>query len=287
LKGRDPNPDKTGDENRLFFCRPFLEGEQKLFIRLRFVYNKTMDGLIGKERIDDLQWGGLRIIQTPELFCFGTDSVLLAGFVRVGREDTVADLGCGSGVLSILIGGKNPGCRVYAVEIQEESAQMAQRSVLLNGLENVTIVHDDLKNAHKIFPRCNVVVSNPPYDRIGAGKVPGSESRRIARQEVMADFGDIARSAARLLGDGGRFYFIHRAERLAEVIATLKGARVEPKTARFIHTRMRDKAKLVLFCAQKNAGEGMEILPPLVILDNDGAYTPEVRKLCGTEEKDG
>lgn len=246
-----------------------------------------MEGLKENERADDLQWGGLKIIQNPALFCFGTDSVLLAGFVRVGRGDTVADLGTGCGILAILIGGKNPECRVYAVEIQPELADMAQRSAALNGLKNVVILQGDLKNAHMAFPRCDVVVSNPPYDRVGTGKAPANESMRIARQEVMATFRDIAHAASRLLGDGGRFYFIHRAERLSEIVTALRAARMEPKAARFIHTKSGEKAKYVLLCAHKNAGEGMEILPPLIVLDDGGAYTDEVQKLYGTEEKDG
>ena len=122
-----------------------------------FVYNMIMEITKTNERIDDLQWGGLQIIQNQNLFCFGTDSILLAGFVHVKSGEVVADLGAGCGILSVLIGGKNPGCRVFAVEIQEALANMAQRSVRLNGLENVSIVKGDLKDVHRRFPRCNVV----------------------------------------------------------------------------------------------------------------------------------
>ena len=246
-----------------------------------------MERLKDNERIDDLQWGGLRIIQNPDLFCFGTDSVLLAGFVRAGKGDTVADLGAGGGILSILICGKNPGCRVYAVEIQESLAEMAQRSITLNGLQNVTVVRGDLKNAHRLFPRCSIVVSNPPYDKVGSGKVAKNESLRIARQEVMATFPDIARAASRLLGDGGRFYFIHRAERLSELLAALSQAHLTPKTMRLIYSKAGENAKYVLLCAQKSAGEGMEIAPPLVVLTDAGYYTEEARKIYGTEARDG
>lgn len=252
-----------------------------------FVYNTTMEEIKTNERIDDLMWGGLKIIQNPDLFCFGTDSVLLAGFVRTGRGDTIADLGTGSGILAILLGGKNPDSRVYAVEIQAALADMAQRSAALNGLANVTIIRGDLKNAHRLFPRCGIVVSNPPYDKVGSGKTSMNESLRIARQEACATFLDIARAAARLLGDGGCFYFIHRAERFSELIGTLHSVRLTPKTARFIHSKAGEKAKYVLLCAHKNAGEGMEILPPLIVLDDEGNYTKEVKKIYGTEAGHG
>ncbi len=269
-----------------------LRGKQCnfLYIPSGFVYNKAMEEIKTNERIDDLQWGGLKIIQDPNLFCFGTDSILLAWFTRVERGDTVADLGTGCGILSILIGGKNPKSHVYAVEIQKELFDMAKRSVALNGLKNITVVHGDLKNAPRIFPRCNVVVSNPPYDRVGAGKASPNKSRRIARQETLATFRDIARAAARLLGDGGRFYFIHRSKRTAEIFADLRSVHLTPKTARFIHTRVQEKAQYVLVCAVKNGREGLEVPPPLVVSDGDGNYTQEVAKIYGTdgmEEKDG
>ncbi len=251
------------------------------------MYNDAMESLQANERLDDLQWGGLKIIQNPDLFCFGTDAVLLAGFVRTDAGDTVSDLGCGCGILSILIGGKNPKCRVYAVEIQKALADMADRSVRLNGLENVKIVCGDLKDMPGVFPRCNVVVSNPPYDRVGRGKASPNESQRIARQEIRADFADIAHAAARLLGDGGRFYFIHRSERIDELFATLRSWKLAPKRMRFIHSKIGKKAKYVLVCAHKNGKEGVEVLPPLIVLDGSGNYTKEVRRIYGWEETDG
>lgn len=246
-----------------------------------------MEELKANERIDDLGWGGLQIIQNPDLFCFGTDSVLLAAFVRVEKGEIVADLGAGCGILSVLIGGKNPECRVYAIEIQKELFELAKRSVDLNGLGNITVAHGDLKNVSNIFPRCNVVVANPPYDRVGAGKASPNQSRRIARQEACATFRDIARAAARLLGDGGRFYFIHRSERAAELFADLRFVHLTPKTARFIHTRAHEEARYVLVCAVKNGGEGLAIPPPLVVLNREGSYTEEVAKIYGMEREDG
>lgn len=249
----------------------------------QFVYNTIMEKLKENERIDDLQYKGLRIIQNSELFCFGTDSVLLANFAQVKKGETVADLGSGNGILSILIGGKNPGSRVYAVEIQDALYDLAARNAELNGLHNVTVIQGDLRDAHTFFPRCNVVVCNPPYERMGTGKASPNESHRIARHEIKCTFDDIAASASRLLGDGGRFYFINRAERLIELSSTLLQYGLQPKTARFIHANSRERAKYVLMGASKNGGQGLQIMPPLIVYDENGSYSKEVKILYDGE----
>lgn len=244
-----------------------------------FVYNTIMVCLKSGERIDDLQYKGLKIIQNPELFCFGTDSVLLASFAQIKRGDTVADMGAGSGILSILIGGKNPNNRVFAVEIQDTLADMAQRSVVMNNLANVTVISGDLKEAYKNLPQCQVVVCNPPYERMGTGKASPNESHRIARHEVKCNFMDVACAASRLLGDRGRFYFINRAERMVEMVTTLLKFNLQPKEARFIHANSCERAKYVLMAASKNGGEGLRIMPPLFVYMEDGSYSQEVKTL--------
>lgn len=231
------------------------------------------------ERIDDLQYGGLKIIQNPAYFCFGTDSVLLAAFTRIKKGETVADLGSGGGILSILLGGKNPAARIYALEIQEALAELARRSVEMNGLLNVKVVRGDLKEAHRLLPRCQAVICNPPYDRPGTGKLSASESCRLARHEILCTFADVARAAGRLLGDGGRFYCINRAERLAELAVTLKEHHLQPKELRFIHADILSPAKYLLLLAVKNGGPGLRVLKPLIVYDSDGNYTAEVQTI--------
>jgi tRNA1(Val) A37 N6-methylase TrmN6 len=243
-----------------------------------------MEELKENERIDDLQFKGLRLIQNSELFCFGTDSVLLANFVQVKKGETVADLGSGNGILSVLIGGKNPGNRVYAMEIQDALFDLAQRNIELNGLQNVTAIKGDLRDAHTFFPRCNVVVCNPPYERMGTGKPSPNESHRIARHEIKCTFDDIAAAASRLLGDGGRFYFINRAERLIELSSALLKYGLQPKCARFIHANSRDRAKYVLVSASKNGGQGVQIMPPLIVYDEEGNYSREVKIMYDGEK---
>jgi tRNA1Val (adenine37-N6)-methyltransferase len=244
------------------------------------VYNIIMVELKKGERIDDLQYKGLRIIQNPELFCFGTDSVLLANFAQVKKGETVADLGTGSGILSILLGGKNPKNPVYALEIQEILADMAQRSADMNGLFNITVIQGDLKEAPRLLPRCQVVICNPPYERVGTGKAFPNECHRIARHEIKCTFADVAAAASGLLGDKGRFYFINRAERMVELTDALLRCNLQPKVARFIHANSRERAKYILMAASKNGGKGLEICPPLIVYNEDGSYSKEVKALC-------
>ena len=236
------------------------------------------------ERIDDLQCKGLRIIQNPELFCFGTDSVLLSHFIQIKKGDIVADLGAGGGILSILIGGRNRESMVYAVEIQDVLFDLAQRSIAMNGLINISLLKGDLKDAPLLFPRCDVVVCNPPYERVGSGAASPNESHRIARHELKCSFDDVAKAASGLLGDGGRFYCINRAERMTELSETLRRYCLQPKIMRFIHKNTIKPANYVMICANKNGGEGVKIMPPLIMYDSDGKIADEVKKMYEMEK---
>ena len=127
------------------------------------------------------------------------------------------------------------------------------------------------------------VVCNPPYERLGTGEASPNESHRIARHEIKCTFDDVAASASRLLGDGGRFYFINRAERMIELTSTLLKYYLQPKTARFIHANSRERAKYVLMGAAKNGGQGLQIMPPLIIYGENGDYSKEVKILYDGE----
>lgn len=241
-----------------------------------FVYNTAMKNDV---YLDDLQWGGLKILQSKKYFRFGTDSVLLADFFKPAGENSVCDLGCGTGILSILIGGKNRNITVYAVEIQKTLADMASCSCKLNNLKNVNVYLGDIKDCYKFLPRCSAVVCNPPYEKLNTGKMPESESCRIARYEVKIDFAGITQAASRLLGDGGRFYFVHKTSRLDEITSTLSEFGFYIKTIRFIHPSVDKEATLMLICARKNAGQGMRVMPPLLIYDGNGKYTEELERI--------
>ena len=197
-----------------------------------------MSNLLPGERIDELQRNGYRIIQNPERFCFGMDAVLLSGFARAKKQERCLDLGCGNGIIPILMEAKTEGKHFTGLEIQPESADMAKRSVALNGLQDrIDIVEGDIKDASKIFGASSfhVVTTNPPYMTAQHGLTNVYEAKTIARHEVLCNLEDIIRESARLLMPGGRFYMVHRPFRLAEIISLMVQYRMEPKRMRLVY----------------------------------------------------
>ena len=247
------------------------------------------------ERIDDLERNGYRIIQNKKKFCFGMDAVLLSGFAWEGESGydrkklQIADLGTGTGIIPLLLYGRivSEGKTepvIYGCEIQKEMAQMAQRSAALNGLErNIRILCADLRQASQILGKgCfDVVTSNPPYMRYGGGLTNPDDSKAISRHEIMCTFGDVAEQAAALLKPGGRFYLVHRPERLAELIKTLGRYNMEPKRLRMVHSFEDSRASMVLLESRKGAGQFMKVEKPLIIYKSEGVYTDEILNIYG------
>ncbi|MDL2236826.1 methyltransferase [Christensenellaceae bacterium OttesenSCG-928-K19] len=237
------------------------------------------------ERIDDLQLKGLKIIQDSNLFCFGTDAVLLADFAEIPKGARVVDLGTGGGILPLLLYGRQKHARYFGIELQPGLASLAQRSVELNGLgESIEIVQGDLANAYKHFGNANdIAVANPPYEKANDGAARSSESHRIARKEVCITFDGLCKSAARLLKTGGKFYMIHKASRLPELFSTLKAHRLEPKLLRFVEPHKNEEPKYTLLCAVKDAAEHLRIAPPLILADERGGESDELRRIYRRE----
>ncbi len=242
---------------------------------------------IHMERIDDLQLNGLRIIQDSELFCFGTDAVLLADFAKPKKRARVADLGTGTGILPLLLYGREPSINVQALELQESLCALARRSVDLNGLcEKISVVHGDIRHARELLlGDFDLVVSNPPYEKERAGITSANESHRVARFEIAVSFAQICEASKRLLKSGGRFAFIHRSSRLAELFETLKRNGMEPKDVRMIHSYAAGPSSLVLVSAVKDGSEGLSVLPPLIVHNADGSETDEVATIYHRDGK--
>lgn len=238
------------------------------------------------ERIDDLQRGGLRIIVNQKRFRYGTDAVLLADFAQVPPRAKICDLGTGTGVLPLLIGARVDGTVFDAVELQKDMCDMARRSAALNGFSDRVKVHNiDLKDAavELGLEQYDAVVSNPPYGKMGAGMLPPDEALAIARFEVKCTFNDVARAAFRLLKNGGKFYFVHRVDRMMELMDTVRLNRLAPKRVRCVHSSVDGEGILVLMECVKNGENSLRWLPPLIIYDADGQYTPEARRIYGEE----
>lgn len=243
-----------------------------------------MSNLLPGERIDELQRNGYRIIQNPERFCFGMDAVLLSGFARAKKQERCLDLGCGNGIIPILMEAKTEGKHFTGLEIQPESADMARRSVALNGLQDrIDIVEGDIKNASKIFGASSfhVVTTNPPYMTAQHGLTNLYEAKTIARHEVLCNLEDIIRESARLLMPGGRFYMVHRPFRLAEIISLMVQYRMEPKRMRLVYPYVDREPNMVLIEGLRGGKSRMTVEKPLIVYKEPGKYTDEIYNVYG------
>lgn len=236
------------------------------------------------ERIDDLQRNGYGIIQNPEKFCFGMDAVLLSGFANVKKGGRAIDLGTGTGIIPILMEAKTEGESFTGLEIQEESADMAKRSVLLNRLENkINIVLGDIKNVTEIFERSSfdTVTSNPPYMTGGRALINPDEPKAIARHEILCTLDDVVAAAAALLKPQGAFYMVHRPNRLVGIFETMRRHRIEPKRMQMVFPYAEKKANMVLIEGRRGGGEQLIVEKPLIIYKEAGKYTDEIYDIYG------
>lgn len=236
------------------------------------------------ERIDDLQRNGYRIIQKKKGFCFGMDAVLLSGFAVVKEGEKALDLGTGTGIIPILLEAKTKGEHFTGLEIQEEMAEMALRSVQLNGLENrLDIVKGDIKEASRVFGKASfdVVTSNPPYMNDQHGLKNPDLSKAISRHEILCTLEDVVREASLVVKPGGRFYMVHRSHRLAEIITVLKEYKLEPKRAKFVHPFVDKEANMVLIEAVRGGNSMMKVEAPVIVYKEPGVYTEEIYTIYG------
>ena len=241
---------------------------------------KLQDG----ERLDELHRNGYYIIQNEKKFCFGMDAVLLSGFARVKQGEKVLDLGTGTGIIPILLEAKTEGEHFSALEIQEESVDMARRSVAYNGLEEkIDVACGDIKEASKIFgaAKFDVVTCNPPYMNDQHGLKNPDLPKAIARHEVLCTLEDVVREAAKVLKVNGRFYMVHRPFRLVEIINTLSKYKLEAKRMRFVHPYIDKEPKMVLIEAVKGGKSMIKIENPLIVYKEPNVYEDEIYKIYG------
>lgn len=238
------------------------------------------------ERLDDLQIKGYRIIQSPGRFCFGMDAVLLSSFAKVKAGEEALDLGTGTGILPILLEAKYEGDSYTGLEIQEESADMALRSVRYNHLEEkIHIVTGDIREAASLFGAASfhVITVNPPYMIGSHGLKNENEAKYIARHEVLCTLEDVLRESASLLKGKGRFYMVHRPFRLAEILAGMSRHQLEPKRMRLVYPYADKEPNMVLVEGVKGARPRMTVEPPLIVYRQDGSYTEELLQLYGLD----
>ena len=237
------------------------------------------------ERIDDLEFKGLKIIQNKDGFCFGMDSVLISDFSKTIRNNSiVADLGTGTGIISILLAGKTKLNKIYGIEVQAEVAEMAKRSVELNNLEEkIEIINDNLKNIGKYLKKesLDAIVTNPPYQKNDTGLKSEDTRHLISRHEIECNLEDIISISKMYLKDKGEMYIIHRPERLVDILYLLRTYKIEPKEIRFVNPKAQQKPNMVLIKAVKNGKEFLKVKEPLIVYNEDGTYTEEILKIYG------
>lgn len=241
------------------------------------MYNILKDG----ERIDDLNRDGLRIIQNPDKFCFSIDAVLISHFAKINTGDTVLDLGSGTGIIPILLWGRYKPKKIFGMEIQEDMVDMANRSLILNDIKDVEIISGDIKEVNNIFEAgsFDAVISNPPYMELGRGYENTEDSLKIARHEVLCDLEDIVKAIKYTVKFRGRYYLVHRPNRLVEIISLLRKYNLEPKTLRFVYPAMGKSSNIVLIEGIHGGNKGLDVLNPLIVYDEEGNYTKEIMEI--------
>lgn len=236
------------------------------------------------ERFDDLERNGYHIIQNPEKFCFGMDAVLLSGFVRIKPGDKVLDMCTGTGIIPLLLAAKTQAGHIYAMEIQPESADMAQRSVKVNRLEDkITVEEGDVRTAASRYGKnsMDAVTCNPPYMPFGKGLVNPESAKAIARHEVLCTLEQVCSQAAAVLREGGRLFMVHRPGRLSEIILNLSENRLEPKRIKFVQPFADKKPNMVLIEAVKGGGRELVVEEPVIVFKEKGVYSDEIRTVYG------
>ncbi len=247
--------------------------------------NRDVRGILRPgERFDDLERNGYQIIQNVEKFCFGMDAVLLSGFAVVKKGERVLDLGTGTGIIPILLEAKTDGGHFIGLEIQEESADMARRSVSWNGLEEkIDIVTGDIRDASNRFEASSfdVITANPPYMPAGRGLENADDAKAIARHEILCTLDDVLSQSSRLLRPGGRFYMVHRPARLVEIFCLMRKYGIEPKRMKMVHPYIDKEPNMALLEGLRGGGPGLRVEKPLVVFRSPGEYTEEITEIYG------
>ena len=235
------------------------------------------------ERIDDLEFNNLKIIQNEEGFCFGIDAVLLSDFAKnIKKNSKVLDLGTGTGIISILLCEKTELKKIIGVEVQEEVYDMACRSAKLNNLENkFEEINENILNLENVLEKnfFDVIVTNPPYKKQNTGVINETEKKLISRHEILADLEDFIKISSKLLKCKGEFYMVHRPDRLVDIFSLMRKYKIEPKEIRMVFSNEKNPPKMVLVKGVKNGGEYLKFRENLYIYKNDGSYTDEILKI--------
>jgi len=234
------------------------------------------------ETLESLYGGRLQILQKKKGYRYTIDSVLLAHFVEPNKGERILELGAGSGVISLLLAFRNPGVRVTGLELQSELAEMAGRSISINGLEDrVNMIPGDVRNAAELLEARSqdVVVFNPPYRKMGSGKLNPGREKALARHEIAGSVTDFLSAASYALEPGGRVCLIYPCSRMVEAIHRMRVEKMEPKRLRMVHSRPGSRGDFILVEGMKGGGEELAVLPPLFVYQEGEKYSEELEAL--------
>lgn len=239
------------------------------------------------ERIDIVPGSDYKIIQNKEKFSYGTDAIFLSDFVKA--KGSIVDLGTGTGIIPLRLYGDNPNIdKIYGIEIQNEVAEMASKSVKLNNLdEKIEIINMDLKDISERFGRntIDIVTTNPPYMKFGGALINSESNFAISRHEIACSLDDIIKATEYLLKPLGKLYMVHRPDRLVDIMTLMRKYNIEPKYIRFVQPNRDKKPNLILIQGRKSGKADLKFYDPLIVYNEDGAYTDEIYKIYGMEEK--
>ncbi|WP_149466264.1 tRNA1(Val) (adenine(37)-N6)-methyltransferase [Paenibacillus antarcticus] len=230
------------------------------------------------ERVDDLLTHNLRIIQSDEVFSFSMDAVLLARFASIPPKGRVLDLCTGNGVVPLLLTSRTKAS-IEGIEIQPRLADMARRSVALNGLEESVVIREgDLRELYKETGHgiYDAITVNPPYMPMNGSDIKLNEHQAIARHEIHCTLEEVLQACTRLVRTGGKVNMVHRPQRLGELMTLMRENRLEPKRIRFVHSRAGSEANMVLIEALRDGKPDVRILPPLIVYNEHNEYCQEL-----------
>lgn len=243
-----------------------------------------MNFLHEDETLDDLQLGEIYVIQKKDAFRFGVDAVLLANFAKVKRGMKVIDLCSGTGIIPFILAEKTEASYITGIEIQKDMVEMSNRSVQYNKLqEKIEFINGDLKDLSllKQIPKADVVTVNPPYKLQNSGIINPKDKNAIARHEICCTLEDVIIACRTLLKDNGRMYMVHRPERLADILCTMRKYKIEPKVIRMVHPNTKKPPNIVLIEGQRDGGAFLKWDRPLYVYNDDGGYSEEIEEIYG------
>lgn len=247
----------------------------------------SKDLILNEERLDDLEIGNLFLIQHPKKFSFGIDAVLLSDFAarKIKEGEHILDIGTGTGILPLLLYAKSKAGRICGLEIQEDMAQMARRSVAYNQIDTIDILHGDIKEYTKLFPKASFdsIISNPPY--MNEGKPSPNENMAISRHEIACTLEDIIEAVIYLLKPGGKFFMVHRPNRLVDILSLMRQRKLEPKRLRMVQAFAGEKPNLLLIEGMKGGGSWLSVEENLIVYESPGMYTKEIVEIYGKDDK--